>query len=77
MTNEHLYCHRRAASAAPGSFNAAGGGALAGWATGDIGAACVGGIRDVIGILTNCSLMNSFSLQTNVRMICKRSRDYW
>lgn len=51
-------CYSKPASIAPGSFKTAGGG---GCATGAAGGACVGG-RDAVGILTNCSLMNSFSL---------------
>lgn len=53
-------CHSRLASWAPGSVNAAAG--LVGWATGGVGGTGPGA-RGTTGMLTICSLMNSFNLQ--------------
>lgn len=53
-------CHSRPASRAPGSVSAAAG--LVGWATGGAGATGPGA-RGATGMLTICSLMNSFNLQ--------------
>lgn len=55
-----LICHSKPASIAPGSFDGAAGGT--GWATEGVGGTGAGG-RGAMGMLTNCSLMNSFNLQ--------------
>lgn len=53
-----LLHHRKPASSAPGSFDAAA--VLVGWDTGETGAAGARGVA--VGMLTNCSLRNSFNL---------------
>lgn len=56
-----LLHHSKPASIAPGSLDAAD--ALVGWVTGETGRAGVWGVG--VGMLTNCSLMNSFNLHGN------------
>jgi len=58
FTCQSPQCYSKPASRAPGSVKAA---ALVGWATGAAGGAGAGG-GGAVGILTNCSLINSFSL---------------
>ena len=57
-------CHRRAASMAPGPVNAVG--SVVGCATGGVGDACAGSWTSA-GMLTNCSLMNSFNSNISAR----------